>query len=485
MNRSSRIVPKRDRIRLCLLILAICVVCNGARPHCAPPANIYCGEGIHVEVRLGYSVYIPNPCSEDGIWSPDYTFGMIDPYGEVDVSLEESDQGTRCELHVNEQLGLVTDMAFEFIYKCKDFGQDDQSWDWGTGFIYVTTLPVYYPLQAVATADPAMVRLGESTQLDVEATCGPGGWYEYRWWTEPGHEADIPEDQRTLRNPVATPSGPTTYFVEVDDDGVEVITTSVQVRIDNGLTVSASPSNISAGGTSQLAAVMDIGVAPYSYAWLPVGSLSDATIQNPVASPDVTTTYQVVVTDAESVVYPGTVVVRVRTELDVAADPSIIEPDESSQLSVVVTGGRPPYSYEWTPAISLDDADTATPAAWPNETTTYTVAVTDADNLTYTESVTVQVLIDLQACFTYSPQSPSVFDEIMFDAGCSTGYIDDYSWWFDYDFENPDLPPDTVNAGSLALTIYEEPGVYYARLLVTDSDGNESELFHYIEVAGR
>ena len=74
-----------------------------------------------------------------------------------------------------------------------------------------------------------------------------------------------------------------------------------------------------------------------------------------------------------------------------SASPTLIPAGASSTLSVNVTGGTSPYTYSWSPAASLNNANIASPTASPTQTTTYTVSVSDGSN-TATSNVIVQVV---------------------------------------------------------------------------------------------
>jgi hypothetical protein len=60
---------------------------------------------------------------------------------------------------------------------------------------------------------------------------------------------------------------------------------------------------------------------------------------------------------------------------------------QSASLTATATGGTPPYSYLWS-----NGATSASTTVSPLETTTYSVTVTDANNQTATDGVTVTVL---------------------------------------------------------------------------------------------
>ena len=71
------------------------------------------------------------------------------------------------------------------------------------------------------------------------------------------------------------------------------------------------------------------------------------------------------------------------------ASPDVIFLGESSELS---TDQPNDYTYEWSPAETLDDAFSDTPIATPLQTTTYVVTVTDYFGCTDTAEVTVEVI---------------------------------------------------------------------------------------------
>ena len=60
----------------------------------------------------------------------------------------------------------------------------------------------------------------------------------------------------------------------------------------------ADPDTVCQGVSSQLTSQVIGGTGPYTYAWTPAASLSDPTLPNPLATPDVTTMYYLTVTDA-------------------------------------------------------------------------------------------------------------------------------------------------------------------------------------------
>jgi hypothetical protein len=247
-----------------------------------------------------------------------------------------------------------------------------------------------------------------------------------------------------------------------------------QLRVTIGFTplsvvASATPSSIPVGGSSQLNASATGGTPPYSYAWTPIGGLSDPSIASPTASPSVTTQYTVVVTDSIGTTTTASVVVNVGLGAVATANPTTIAAGQSSNLDVQASGGTPPYSYDWSPAASLDDATIQSPVASPTTTTQYNVVVSDAIGAQVAATVTVTVTVpNLQACFTLQPLSPI---SVQADGSCSVGNIVTYNWW--PDFLGPNQPPSFSESDPIPPPfLYEISGEHTIRLEVVDAMGN-------------
>ncbi len=200
------------------------------------------------------------------------------------------------------------------------------------------------------------------------------------------------------------------------------------------LGVTAIPDRMALGQSSQLEATVEGGAPPYTFDWIPVESVDDSTIHTPVATPVVTTIYEVTVIDSGNNAAVDTVTVTIDMELDVTATPDTIDGGETAQLNVTVAGGKPPYTYLWDPADGLDPADAslADSVVAPGATQTYTVTVTDAvgEIMVGTVQVTANQT-DLAACFEVTPDPPSMGPpNEVWDAGCSSGTGLEYRWVF-------------------------------------------------------
>ena len=124
------------------------------------------------------------------------------------------------------------------------------------------------------------------------------------------------------------------------------------------------------------------------YQWNPAEGLSSTTSSSPVASPENTTTYTVVVTrdlcyDSDEV----TVTVYEVPEINAGPDTAVFI-GQSYQLTA--TGG-PFVAYAWFPSTWLDNPVIANPVTTPEETTRYYVTGTTDEGCTATDSLLIRV----------------------------------------------------------------------------------------------
>ncbi|MEM9932654.1 MAG: PKD domain-containing protein, partial [Bacteroidota bacterium] len=152
-----------------------------------------------------------------------------------------------------------------------------------------------------------------------------------------------------------------------------------------------SDTSVCRGDSVQLSSIGNAS----SWQWSPATGLSNPTIASPVASPDQTTTYQLLAQDASGCQSTQDVEVSVRDLPLVAAgiDQQICG---TGTVNLQASGA---LTYVWTPASSLSAPASALTAASPTVTTTYTVEGRDAFGCEATDDVTVSVapLPDVQA----------------------------------------------------------------------------------------
>lgn len=157
-----------------------------------------------------------------------------------------------------------------------------------------------HPAPIVDAGEGRAICFGERTQL------GASGGVTYRW--------DASADLSCLDcpDPFATPSATTTYRVTVTDANGCAARDSVTIAV-NFFSVDLTHLYAICPGDSVRLQVRG-GVA---WRWEPADGLSCMDCPDPYASPDVTTTYRVVATDANGCVAADSVQVRVREEAEI------------------------------------------------------------------------------------------------------------------------------------------------------------------------
>ena len=199
---------------------------------------------------------------------------------------------------------------------------------------------------------------------------------------------------------------------------------SVSVSVGLGLVVSPD-STISVGGSAQLTASPSGGDGSYAYSWSPAGSLDDANIADPLASPSTNTTFTVTVSDGSGASATGQVTVSVQLEAVASATPDTIDDGDTSTLDVTAAGGDGSYTYLWTADDGNDPVDNTnqSPDVTPSASTTYTVVVTDGNG----DSVSSSILVTVNAAAPSGPVAcwttnvtPAPGTPVDLDASCST-----------------------------------------------------------------
>lgn len=209
---------------------------------------------------------------------------------------------------------------------------------------------------AVTTSSDTAICFGDTAQLSVFPVGTSVTWTPATYLSDPN-----------IANPLAFPPITTVYYASVSDgsgcssiDSVTVIVQAIPVADAGGDVY------ICEGNGAELNAT-----GGTNYLWSPSTGLSDTTIANPVASPAVTTTYVVIVSDQIGCSNSDTVTVNINPlpPADAGQDVAICTGD-TTQLTA--SGGA---FYTWSPSIGLSNPNSANPVANPATTTTYTVLV--------------------------------------------------------------------------------------------------------------
>lgn len=172
-----------------------------------------------------------------------------------------------------------------------------------TDVVTITVQPCVAPVAALSISDNIIC---ESSCIDFTdmSTGSPTSWQ----WSFPGA---VPSSS-TLQNPINicynTPGNYSVTLITTNAFGSDTITMTNAVTVGATPTVDAGTfTTIAIGNSTQLNATGGTG----TYSWLPPIGLSNSSIPNPIASPTVTTIYNVYYTDANGCTASDTVTVEV------------------------------------------------------------------------------------------------------------------------------------------------------------------------------
>ena len=216
------------------------------------------------------------------------------------------------------------------------------------------------PSAHILTPDTA-VCLGQSFQIDAIGTAG----LIYNWAPPAGLSSN------TVMQPTCTPAANTIYTMTatLPGSGCPAIVRTIAVGIS-----SATVNILTPDTTICYGAYIDLfasGSAGSVYSWSPATGLSNPNIQNPVATPSVTTTYTVTTTTTGGCIATAAVTITVtHTSITMFTPDTTICYGASVNLLI---GGSSSTTYSWSPSTGLNNPNIQDPTATPSVTTTYVV----------------------------------------------------------------------------------------------------------------
>ncbi len=175
----------------------------------------------------------------------------------------------------------------------------------------------------------------------------------------------------------------------------EYITVNEDAAQPLAVVASANPTTLLSGTASQLNAAATGGSGSYTYSWTSNPPGFTGTLQNPVVSPTVTTTYTVHVNDGTNTVSGSATVTVIPANLQVvvSASPGTVNQGQASQLNAAPTGGSGSYTYSWVSNPAGFTSSIANPTVTPTVTTQYSCTVNDGyQNSSGTATVTVTAM---------------------------------------------------------------------------------------------
>jgi gliding motility-associated-like protein len=227
------------------------------------------------------------------------------------------------------------------------------------------------PLPFVDAGSDTSICFGDSVQLNGVSAVGITSWTPVTDLSDP-----------SVLNPFASPTATIEYFLTVTDGFGCSSTDTMQVNIEPGFSLSISnDTTICLGDSANLSAS-----GANTYAWEPAISLTDSSLSNPIAFPNVTETYFVYgATGACRDTAQVTVTVNELSTVDAGLDVAICEGD-SIQLNA--SGAT---AYLWSPADSITDVNISNPFVFPSNTAEYIVTGTDGLGCIDADSIVITV----------------------------------------------------------------------------------------------
>lgn len=291
--------------------------------------------------------------------------------------------------------------------------------------------------------------------------------------------------------------GPGTYDVSVRDvNGCSYTINGVVVGLTNNLSLTPAidPAPICEGSSVQL----QLNTNATQFAWTPATSLSSSTISNPVARPDVTTPYSVVLTLGRCSTTDDVLVTVLPAPVPDAGPGNNICFGQSYTLQAV---GDPSYTYTWSPSTYLSSAYGYSVTSTPDQTTTYTLNVTDNNGCPSLETSEVTIVVTPPIEVTTYPGDTVVYagQQIPLLATSAGTY---YTWSPAAGLDNPNIANPVATApmidgasvtyqvttttdagctgeGFITVTVYKGPEIYVVTAFSPNGDGRNEEFIPF------
>jgi gliding motility-associated-like protein len=212
-----------------------------------------------------------------------------------------------------------------------------------------------------------------------------------------------PGEDIVLEYSTAGPGGPFT-IMDVLPQNQFAAPTTVEVPIPAGAQTAATHfrwRQLANGGDGEDNWILDdifvgvVNTGGYTVEWSPALGLDDDESFTPIASPDITTTYEVLmIDDLTGCEYTDEVTILVEDgfNLDLTPDAAVCETDGFELQALPDEPGD--YTWSWSNPGLLDDEDTGTPTINQDVSNTYTVTVTSSTGCTLTEEITVELVFE-------------------------------------------------------------------------------------------
>jgi gliding motility-associated-like protein len=309
------------------------------------------------------------------------------------------------------------------------------------------------PTLSINSSTPATCFGLANGTANVSATGGTGT-LTYSW-TPSG---------ATTSNPTNLAGGIEHTVTVTDQSGcsvVGVVNINQPTQVTNQATIAGADCGSSNGN---IILTTSGGQSPYTYLWSNAETTSS--INNLIPG-----LYTVTITDASNCTSIDTVVVPQIGNLDVIANPNLVNLEPGEQANLNVSGG---VTYTWTPSVGLSCVNCQNPIASPSVTTTY--FVTGTDNFGCTGVDTVLIVVESVCGEVFIPTIFSPNKDGQNDFQCVFGNciaqlsFGIYNRWGEKLFESNQ---QTECWDGKHKDEYVSTGVYFYKLTVITTDGEE------------
>jgi len=255
--------------------------------------------------------------------------------------------------------------------------------------------------------------------------------------------------------PVVSPVATTTYHVTLNDDGC-INNDSVKVNVVDQVSLQLMNDATICTGDSL---ILDLVSDAQRYSWSPALSLNDPIVQDPVAFPSVTITYQVTASISACTATDQVTITPVPYPTVNAGPDTTICFDTPAQLHATTDGS----SYSWTPASSLQRSNTLDPVAVPGLTTSYLIYAYDTRGCPKPGMDTVVVTVQPEI-IAYAGRDTTVVIGQPLQLRASGGSL--YSWSPAFGLSANDISDPIAKFSSSP-----SEGFYTYKVLVSDNTG--------------
>ncbi len=336
------------------------------------------------------------------------------------------------------------------------------------------------PVVVIAPIANVTICPGGNTTLVASASGGNTGGYNYSW-DAPGNFGFATTASANV-SPVTT----TTYTVNATDvlNNCPAAPVTVSVIINPPLLVNASNFiSICQGNSTIITALASDGSGgPYTYSWAPAGSLSNPAINNPTATPTVTTTYTVTASDGCSLPVIDTVTVSIlpapnvifSVNINQGCAPLCVNFTDAS----IVTGGTI-TSWNWNFGDNNSGSTTGNPSHCFDTPGQYSITSTVTSNSgcvsTYTNINMITVFAKPTAEFNPSPNPATMLEP---DVTMNNLSSSDVNYWYWNFGDGTVLAPNTASPSHIYPN--DTTGSYIVTLIVHNAGGCYDTISHEV-----